>query len=756
MNSDLWDTADAPYQDHRHDLPFWALPLDSKDEADEKSVHQWLLAEIDHLKYVNRDRFHGIHKNLALYKGFQYRDQNLRIANRDGIDEKNRIMEKLVLHHLYDLSKSRVSKLLKYKPAVAILPTSDEWEDDIAAKMTKAWLDHIWYEERFDGIKIPKFVQYSQPMGEAFLFIDWDADKGGISKQYKDAVAEARKRGKGSRVPLLDQNGQQQTDSNENPIWIDQPIYNGDVTYRVKMTLDVLAQRVPSGDWEDVKYIFVRDVMNVHEARLRWPTRAENIKSEKDASFYDFEKMETFQDGHLVEIWTMSYKRSKELDKGRKVVFTKDGILENTRFPFSHKNLPCKRFTDLDIPGELHGRSFFDLVKGSTGAHNNLTNMILRNMTMVGHPKWMMPAGAAKVESLGNAITIVQYKGPIAPQLVSSPTTPREVFEFRNMLKEEFMQHADVSTTGRGDPPPGITAAVALQYLSELENERWNESVLKYNECILQTAIDSIAVAGDRYEEDDHRMMRLLGKNNKWMSVAIDIKHLTRDYDIRLQSSSALPESKAARTEYILYLNERFPDRVGPDEVLHMLDISNSEKFMNNATVSVRAAEAENEMLMSKNDKEVNPPSEEEDQIEHWKIHIRQMREWAYKNMTPQEVKDRFHDHVLATEMLIIKKALTNPIYAEAVKSIALLGFPLLFQPLPTPDLEPDPGLAPMDPGMGSEGEENYDAPIEDTVIGDMPPEPVLEPGMPVNEDPANIGMQEFGAAPPLEPTHAQ
>jgi hypothetical protein len=752
MNSDFWDSADTPYQDQRHELPFWALPFDSKTESDEKVIHQWLLAELDHLKYVNQERFHNIHKNLALYKGFQYRDTNVRLGNRDGVDEKAKVMEKIVLHHLYDLSKSRVSKLLKYKPAVTILPTNDEWEDDVAAKMTKAWLDHIWYTERFDGIKIPKFVQYSQPMGESYLFIDWDKDKGDVSRQYKMALEEARKLGKGSRVPLLDEDGTQQKDPNGNPVWIDQPVYNGDVSYRVKMTLDVLPQRAPSGDWEDVKYIFVRDVMSVQEARLRWPKRATNIKSEKDSHFYDFEKMETYQDAHLTDVWTLFYKRSKELDKGRKIVFTRDGILENGPFPFSHKNLPCKRFTDVDIPGELHGRSFFDLVKGSTGAHNNLTNMILRNMSMVGHPKWMMPAGAAKVESLGNSITVVQYKGPIAPQLVTAPTTPREFFEFRNILKEEFMQHADVSTTGRGDPPPGITAAVALQYLSELENERWNESVLKYNETVLQTAIDTISVAGDYYEEDDLRMMRLLGKNNKWMSVALDVSHFTKDYDIRLQSSSALPESKAARTEYILYLNERFPNRVGPDEVLHMLDISNSEKFMNNATVSVRAAEAENEMLMSRRqDKVVNPPSDEEDHIEHWKIHVRQMREWSYKNMTSPEVQERFSDHVKATEMLIAKKALMNPIYAEAVKEIALSGFPLLFQ------IQQTPGSTPTDPMMGPDGEDPYNAPIQDGQVDEMPPMPIQEPGQLVNQDPENMEMQAFGGSvPPLEPTHSQ
>ena len=216
-NIDLWEEAGEAYVDNRGEKPFWTLPLASKDENDLKLVHRWLMGEVEYLKHVNRERFSLCHKNLALYKGIQYRDQELRQGNRERIDDKTRAVEKIVLNHLFDLSKSRISKLLKYKPAVAIMPTNDEWEDQVSAKMTKFWLDHIWYVERFDGVVMPKFVRYIQPMGEAYLFIDWDPDKGDIAKQYKEAMQFAQAQGN-ERVPLMDEDGNQELDDNGNPI----------------------------------------------------------------------------------------------------------------------------------------------------------------------------------------------------------------------------------------------------------------------------------------------------------------------------------------------------------------------------------------------------------------------------------------------------------------------------------------------------------------------------------------------------------
>ena len=300
----------------------------------------------------------------------------------------------------------------------------------------------------------------------------------------------------------------------------------------------------------------------------------------------------------------------------------------------------------------------------------------------------------------------------------------------------------------RGEPPPGIKAGVALQFLAEQENERYNELVLKWNDFIRGVAQMTLSVAGDYYDESDERMVRILGKNNAYMTEFFKASYLDKDYDVRIQNSSALPKSVAARTQTLLDLNERFPNQFGAEQVIDMLDLAQNDKFVDGATVSVRSAEAENEKLAEANrqEEQVLSPEEWEDHVIHWKIHTRQILEYAFKYQTPEDVQQRFKDHVAAHEMFMMEKAKINPLFAQEVQS--LKNFPMFFQaPPPMPVEMPVEQQAQLMGGVPSDM---------------MPPQPFAPeqglpaqlPGEPIAQKVPSLQTQEQAGVGPLEPTN--
>lgn len=657
-------------QTNKPDKPLWKI---LKDDVSDSELHKWLMGEMAWLKQINRERIQKIHRNLALFKGIQYQSQNIKSDLRDTEIDKSRVVQKIVSNQIKDLVQTRVAKLIRYKPAVAILPTNDEYSDKISAKVSEFVLSHIWYNEQFQSHKQLELVKLSKTMGEGFVFVDYDWDRGDVHPDY--VAKYAAKVEAGERVPLLADDGSPVLKDGK-PVFVDAPIMTGDVSYRIKMATEVLVQRKER--WVLVEHVIERDLMDIEEAKLRYPNAIQHIKDTDRASVYDYETMAEKRAPGVVPIYKLWAKRTGLLPQGALITFTGDGILDRAAIPFKHRSLPCVRLTDIDVPGELHGRSMIDDIKPITGAYNNLTNMILRNQILCAHPKWVMPAGSAKLESLGNDITIVQYKGPIAPQLIQgSPTSP-EVFNFRKELKEEAMQLAQVFGMSRGSPPPGIKAAIALQFMSEQENERQNEDVLKYNEFLCEVARLTLAVAGQFYDDDDKRMVRVLGKNNRWMTVPFKTADLTKNYDIRVQNSSALPESKAARIEYLLELKKSFPAAIPDDQVLDMLDLAQEEKFIDLATRSVRAAEAEVEQIMNGNAHV--EPQEWEDHVVHWRVKVGALREWAFKNMTPKPVQQRLIDVITTHEMFMVEKAKLNPSYTQQLATLP--GFPLFYTEL--------------------------------------------------------------------------
>lgn len=728
------DTLDKSFSQPKY--PLYSLNLD--DPRNDQDVLRWLSSELGFLEQENEPRIRVMRRNLALYKGIQYQELETRLDARDRGTDRAQVVRKIVCNHLYDLTKNRASRLIKFKPNVAILPTNDELSDKVAAKVTKQLLDHVWYESDFEGKIQIQLVTNALVMGESYLFILWNEDKGDLNPAWVKASKEH-----GGKVPVLGQDGEPQKDPQGNVVYIDRPVRTGDIDYKVWLASEVLLQK--KRNLADVDYCFTRELVNTQELRQRYPEKASKIKDLEEAQVYDYEKMELRPARGEQIIYTFWHRRSPMMDKGRKIVFLKDVILENEESPFSHDQLPFVRFTDVDYPGELYGVSFFENIKQLTGTYNNITNMLLRNIVLASHPKWMVPAGSVALDRLGNDITIVQYKGPQPPVLATSPTVPGDVFSFREKIKEEFQQISGVFGVSRGEPPPGIKAGVALQFLSEQESERYNELVLKYNDMILGIAQMTLAVCGDYYDESDERMIRVIGKNNAWMTKFFDVAYLEKDYDIRIQNSSALPRSLAARTQTLLDLNERFPDQFTSEQVIDLLDLGQSEKFIDAATVAVRTAQAENEELLKDTQdalsEEQLAPKEFENHILHWREHTRMVQEYSFKYQTPEAVQERMINHIMAHEMLMMDGAKKNPKFAEELSKLAL--FPLFYTQEMAIMSQPEAQGMPGQP---------VGAPIQ--AMPELPVNPLVggEPQLPQNP-PMPTVEQQLGVEGPVAPT---
>ena len=564
--SDLEDAKNA-----RILKPFWAINQDSEDE-----ILKWVTGEFNFLVEDAKDRIESIHKNVASYKGLQYEAQSSKRSTINGvIDENKTKVNKIVVNHLHDLTESHVSRAVKYRPGISVSPANgEEFNDAVSAKMAKGFLDHIWYEKNFREGMFPGIVRDSKVAGEDYLFIEWNPDLG------DELPAYSKKKEMGSDTIKTSDNQE---------IKLEKPVRIGEVEYEQVCADSVFLQKKKK--FNEVEYCFRVRPLNVEDLKAMYPEAAGSIKTDLGTQYFDYDTMQMKKMQNEALLVTFWHKPTERLPKGKKVVFVKEKILESDDFPYKHKRLPFVRLPDLELPNERHAISYFHNIRPMTSMYNNLTNMIIRNQLLVSHPKWVMPAGAAKLESLGNDITIVQYKGGVAPQLVSMAATPAEIFSFRKELKEEFQTLSGVHGVSRGEPPAGVKAGVAMQFLNEQENERANNFMLKINEFLRLVADMTISVAGQYYKKSDNRMIKIQGKNNEWMLKHFDPEWLNSSFDIRVANSSALPESKAQRTQNIIELNESFPGMFTNEQVLEMLDLANAEKFVD-AAIAAQGSDA--------------------------------------------------------------------------------------------------------------------------------------------------------------------
>ena len=632
-------------------------PFHTVKDKDDKALLEWLKKVIETLEKQAVSRNAKYRKNLEAYRGTSQsiKRSDIRRSERQIV---NRV-SKFVINHLYDMTETRVSQMTRIKPIVDVLPTNDEFEDKSSAKAVKYLINHLWYINDMDSI-LQKLQRHARIFGETYCFIEWAPEKGDLHPLYVKA------RDNNLDLDLLDNEG--------NPISKidkDKPITIGDIKYDIEVPWRVFLQR--QKNFEDVEYCFRVKVKSTEDVKKEYPDKKDKLKSDTNVKAFSSDDLTE----HLLEEETVIYeffhKKTKHCPKGYHCKFTKDVILESDILPYSHGELPFERLTDMDIPEQLNGVSAYEMIRPIQNMHDNLSTLLSKNIYLMGHAKWVMPRGACKIESLGNDNTIVQYQGPTPPVMLQTQPNPPEAYSFRNSLRDEMGQIYGVQGVSRGTPPQGITAGVALQFLNEQEQERATTDVAKHNTLIQNIAKKTIAVAGDYYQVDDGRMLRIVGKDNKYSIRHFDAANLSKNYDVRMQVGSALPESKAGKIQRIVEIMQMKPDLLSNERWVDLLELGNTDKMNTLITAAVKAAESENEDMMA--GKPVMDPQDYEDHIVHWKTHVKAIQSRTFKEECPPHYREKVLEHIALHEFVMVEKAQANPAFEAKLAELPL--FPI-------------------------------------------------------------------------------
>ena len=189
----------------------------------------------------------------------------------------------------------------------------------------------------------------------------------------------------------------------------------------------------------------------------------------------------------------------------------------------------------------------------------------------------------------------------------------------------------------------------------------------------------TLAVAGDFYEPEDGRMLRILGKDNRYLIDEFDSANLSKAYDVRVQNGNALADSKAGQTQKIIEVLQYAPEgTLSTEQIVEYLDIGKADEVVSAITVAVRAAESENEDILSGKGDSVEDPMEWEDSITHWRVHTKKIQDRTFKEEVPPEIREQLIEHIAITEFQMVQKAKENPLFQAKLAQLDL--FPIFYR----------------------------------------------------------------------------
>lgn len=710
--------------------PLWTIP----DFNDSENVLKWCNDTTDACWDWYGGYFKVHQDNLWLYRGIHWiaqdRYQN-RWLDRQGIYVRR--SPRVVINHLYDFVEHRVSRLTRYRPSVAIYPATAEQQASDDAKTSKDVLDYTWHQHTIDS-RLQNFSRDASIFGESFLWITWDPNKGEIHPAW----AEAQERGQ--RVPVLGPDGEPILSEKGEPLFIQKAVRTGDIKYENVAPWHVF--EMPCRDRDQIDWAIRWSVCSIDYLKAKSPDKAAQIKKDESYKASEGYGPDVGQLNEEVIVYELFHRQTEFLDQGRYIKWCRSCVLENTVNPYPHGDLPYVYMRDIEVPDQIRGMSIFQQLFPMQHQINAIASLIYKTFVLLAHPKIVAPEGSIQIEQLLNESTVISYSGGVAPFIMNTANLPPEMYRWLEVLQGLMEKIGGINSLSRGEAPSGVRAAKALRVLEEQEDKRSYILATKYNHvALVQNAKMTLSVMGAFCDDSDGRFARILGRDNEYRLRRFKAAALSRPYEIRIENTTALSQSPAARIEDMIELAQTEINPTSPitkEQFLNMIDMTASEQFKDITTRAAKCAQSENDDFAS--GAPVADPQPDEDLITHLKVHYQLAQSRDYKERMPGDRKIAYQQHIYRTEYLAFEKAygitLANgmPI-AMPNQAFAMLlqaqvpQFPVYFK-LPTPSLPPMGMMGgmgmPEQPPLGPEAGMVQQEPLPEA--GQLPPQASTTP----------------------------
>lgn len=636
------------------DLP----PFQFRKEKDEKGTLEWLVQNFDNNEKLAHSRRLTYRRYQAMYKNIQWKNFDARDTRRDSESLTRRPRHSV--NFVREMVDSRVAQNSRMKHSLAFIPTHDEQSDVNNAKLCKLMYD-AYAEENSLEHKHTEMDRATFKFGHSIMYITWDQESGPYSPAYQELKAkypdgiptEVKKKLKGEDIRI----GDVQVDVLGPDRWYPEP---------------------NKTEWMDLDYMETIDYVHIDELKAKYPKRASMIM-ENEREIYNFDNSELTRPKNLIVVRCFWHRPTKYFPEGCKIVYTDDVILEWIDFPYEHGCLPAVPDKDVEIYGEFWGRSFLADIEQMQRFYNAMQSAQARDFSWASAPKWMMPKGSANVHSLGNDISVVEFSGPTPPVLVTPNFTPPATMELQDRIEKKISQHSKVYEISRGEVPTGVTANSALRFLDEQESQVIQPQEVKRKQRVIKVGRMLMELFKQYYKAGDGRTVRKLGAKNEYLIRSMEKADFSRIYDVRVQNTSALPDTKTGKIAAIIDLNTA--TQTDPifrkEEIVQMLDLGNDDYFKDRATVAVDAANAAFDALLE--GEPIEPPRLSDELLVHYSVFTKGVQQFSFKEKVDPRTQAMVEQYIKAIEMLMAERARINMKFCATL--LELDNYPMFFKP---------------------------------------------------------------------------
>ena len=546
-----------------------------------KKLVAWAKSEYEKCKSARKTEENDWYLNLAFYNGYQYHDWRTVSGKQGLVEEPNPSnLPRITVNRIEPIVRTEVAKTTAQKPSATVVPASNDEDDLLSATAGEQVWESIYDKNKFQTDVLQKAEFWRAITGNGFIKTFWDSS----AKVYESTKVNDPLTGE----PRIERN----------------LAYTGEVVQEAVSPFHVYIPDMSEEDIERQPY-----VLNVYTKSEEWVrqmfgavlpkdfTPSKVAASEiQDASLMDLRGVDNAKPDAvlIIEMWVKPG-QNKWLPNGGLVTIVDTEIVQysDTGIPYHHGQYPFAHLQGISN-GKFYRRSVIKNLIPLQREYNRTRSQIVHAKNLMAKPQMMYDEGSVDPRKITAraGIWIPVRPGFSKPTPVPIQPLPNYVLQEVQQLQADFEDISGQHQVSRGESG-GLTAATAIAYLGERDDAYLTTIFHSIEAAVEKVAKQSLGLFVQYVEEA--RMVKITGADGSFDAMMLSGADLASGTDIRIESGSALPTSKAARQALVTeWMKMGF---IPPEDGLRILEMGMLKQYYNTIKIDENAAQRENLLI---------------------------------------------------------------------------------------------------------------------------------------------------------------
>jgi hypothetical protein len=496
-------------------------------------------------------------------------------------------LPRITVNRIEPIIRTEIAKTTSGQPSASVVPASNDEDDLLAANAAEQVWQALYEKNRFQTDVLQPAEFWRAITGNAFIKTLWDP-----SVTIKEPITDMD--------PLSGEKVVRQETAGK-----------GDVKHEVVSPFHLFVPDLAQEKLEDQPYIF--NVFTKSEVWVKQmfgnvlpkdftPTKV-TASDIEDAALMDLRGVDNARPDSVlvIEMWAKPG-AIKYLPKGGLVTIVDDEIVQysDTGIPYAHGEYPFAHLHGIQN-GKFYRRSVIKSLIPLQREYNRVRSQIIHAKNLMAKPQMMYQDGSVDPRKITAkaGIWIPVRPGFQYPTPVPIQPLPNYVLQEVQQLATDFEDISGQHQVSNGSSAPGVTAATAIAYLGE-RDDAYLTTIFNSIEAALEKVARQSLSLFVQYV-DTPRLIKTVGSDGSFDAMMLSGSDIASGTDIRVESGSALPTSKAARQSLITeWMKMGF---ISPNDGLRVLEMGMLKQYYNLIKIDENAAQREN-LSMKKLDEE--------------------------------------------------------------------------------------------------------------------------------------------------------